>query len=348
MLEGLIRIDTRNPGGDERGLSLQLARLLVPFRPDRLDVVPVLGGHSYVLASFGLPKTLVNAHIDTVPTAAGWTRPPHEPYERDGRIFGLGAADTKGAIAAALTALELARPRDLGLLFSGDEEHGGSCMRAFLASDAAQWVKRALVCEPTGLRVGTRHRGLMTFRAEAQGEGGHSSLADALDKPVVTLCRVAVALDDWSRLKLLAGPPGFKGMCVNVAELRGGVAFNVVPPMAELIWSLRPPPGANIEEVKTELAQLMPPNVLWRATLENPPFETKDVAGFQRLLGSRVDSPIDLGFWTEAALLSAAGIDAVVWGPGDVASAHAANESVAIAELDEARMMLGDLYRGSV
>src|SRR5262249_31928435 len=158
------------------------------------------------------------------------------------------AADTKGAIAAAVAALELARPRDLGLLFSGDEEHGGSCMQAFLRTDAARWVQRAVVCEPTSLAVGTRHRGVMAFLAEARGEGGHSSRADQLKKPVVELARLAVALDQWAQHNLELGPPGFRGLCVNVASLAGGVAFNVVPPRAELVFSLRPPPGADLRQ----------------------------------------------------------------------------------------------------
>src|SRR5207302_6010869 len=90
LLADLIRFDTRNPGGDEHALAEHLARLVEPFRPDRLDLVPVAGGHSYLLASFGLPRTLVNAHLDTVPTAAGWTRPPHEPYVVGDRLYGLG------------------------------------------------------------------------------------------------------------------------------------------------------------------------------------------------------------------------------------------------------------------
>src|SRR5206468_475534 len=131
--------------------------------------------------------------------------------------------------------------------------------------------------------------------------------------------------DDWAQQNLEQGPPEFRGLCVNVAELRGGVAFNVVPPRAELVFSLRPPPGADLRQLGAEMAALVPAGVSLRTTLEHPPFQTREPAAFRRLLGARVDRPVDLGFWTEAALLSAAGIDAVVWGPGDIAHAHAAN-----------------------
>ncbi|HEY0712091.1 MAG TPA: M20/M25/M40 family metallo-hydrolase, partial [Polyangia bacterium] len=83
----------------------------------------------------------------------------------------------------------------------------------------------------------------------------------------------------------------------------------------------------------------------WQNTHVNPPFATRDLASFAPLLGAeRVGAPLDLGFWTEAALFAEAGVDAVVFGPGDITEAHAADEFVEIAQLEAAR----DVFRSVV
>lgn len=358
LLESLIRVDTRNPGGDELALAELLAAELrrAPHPPDEVLVGQVprpgaaRGAGAWVFARWGVPRLLLNAHLDTVPAGPGWSRPPHEPHREGGRLYGLGAADTKGAIAAALCALDVVAgaPRDLGLLFSGDEEGGSTCLPAFLAAGHARHAARVIVCEPTSLRAGTRHRGIVALRAWRKGEGGHSSLADHLSAPVAELARAAVAADDWGRRRRAEGPPGFAGMCLNVARLEGGVAFNVVPADASLSISLRPPPGADtaglLAGLQAAMAQAAPEATI-QVELANPPFATQEVAGFRPLLGEVMDAPVDLGFWTEAAVFAASGIDAVVCGPGDIAQAHAADEWVEVAQLYRARDLFAQAYR---
>jgi len=158
--------------------------------------------------------------------------------------------------------------------------------------------------------------------------------------PIADLARLAVAFDAWGKLRRDEGPPGFTGMCLNVAKLDGGVAFNVVPREATLSTSLRPPPGAEIDLVHADLLALATrvlPAAALTVELSNPPFQTRDLAAFRPWLGGLVDRPIDMGFWTEAAVLAQAGIDAVVFGPGDIAQAHAADEWVPLADLETAR-----------
>jgi acetylornithine deacetylase len=354
-LERLIRVDTHNPGGDERALARLLAAELQQRGPDevRLSEVPRDNETgAWVMARWGTPKVLVNAHLDTVPAAPGWTGNPHEPRrvsKIDGdRILGLGACDTKGAIAAILAALDDAPPRDLAVLFSGDEERSGSCMRDFLDSDAAKGIVRAIVCEPTSCRIGTRHRGILSLSVQRTGPGGHSSRADETAAPLADLARLATAWDDWGRRHRELGPLGFRGMCLNIARLDGGVAFNVIPSRAELVVSLRPPPGTDVRAVRAELeamARAQLPDLTLTTTVENAPFATRDLESFRPLLGDLVSKPIDLAFWTEAAMLSEAGIDAVVFGPGDIALAHGADESVPVPELERARAVFARLFK---
>src|ERR1700749_3329233 len=101
---------------------------------------------------------MLNAHVETGPANAGYTSPPHDLVLRGSRLHGLGAAARKGAIGCILSARETCRGegrsvRDVGILFSGDEESGGEVMRAFLDSGRAAGVTHAIACEPTECRV---------------------------------------------------------------------------------------------------------------------------------------------------------------------------------------------------
>jgi len=340
--------------GEEAPLANRLAEMLRDRKADEVVVVEAprtdgLKAASWVFARYGEnPKLVVNAHLDTVPPNADWVTDPFKPHLHEGKLYALGASDTKGAAAAILSALDEVTPKSVAVLFSGDEEYSSVAMRSFLASDHAKGIERAIVCEPTNLGVGVRHRGFVAFHVTVSSPGGHSSRADHVLSPIALLARVAVALDDWGKLHKDKGPAGFEGMCLNLAKLDGGVAFNVIPAEARLVVSFRPPPGANTKQICTELEQLVAAiagdtaKVTWQRV--NVPFATRDVSSFTALL-PKAKSPIDLAFWTEAALLSEAGIDAVVMGTGDIAQAHAPNEWVTLKELEEAKDLFRDLFR---
>ncbi len=353
ILDPLIRHRTDALHGDEKALARHLERALRRHRPDELLIVdvprpsPVPPG-ACVFARWGQPRLLLNVHLDTVPPNAGWHADPFAPVVSNGRVTGLGSADTKGAIAAILSALHAQSPRNLAVLFSGDEERQGMCVESFLRSSHLRGVTQAIVCEPTRLQVGTRHRGVLALEVSIEATGGHSSKADTMRAPLAELARLAVAYDDWGRVQRTLGPPGFQGMCLNIARLDGGIAFNMVPARATLCLSVRCPPDADPRTVRQELegiARLAIPDATIKAPVDHAPFHTRDVAAFAPWLGEAVRQPVDLGFWTEAALLSAAGIDAVVFGPGDIAQAHAADEWVEIEQLERARETFVALFR---
>src|SRR5678815_2367624 len=244
-LAELVSFDSRNPEGDERPLVERLGAELRALGASSVEEADV-GEHAYVYARFGgdTPRVLLNAHVDTVPANDGYTSPPHLLVRRGSRLYGLGTADIKGAIAAILEALA-AGPvtRPVAVLFSGDEEHGGGCIRAFLDSGAARGLERAIVAEPTSCRVGVRHRGIGAATVTLEAAGGHSSRVDEMVNPIAVLARAAVALEDFAIEQRSKGPQGFKGINQNVAALDGGIAFNVVPTRATLTFSLRQATG---------------------------------------------------------------------------------------------------------
>jgi len=348
-LAELVAFDTQNPMGNERPAVEMLARELRAVGARAVETFEAEGHHA-VYARFGddAPSLLVNAHVDTVPANSGYSAPPHTLVEREGKLHGLGAADTKGAIAAILEALAIKAaegrlPRSVGVLFSGDEERGANvCIRTFLGSARARGLARAIVCEPTGTRVGARHRGIGIAEAVATSAGGHSSRADLVPNPVLTLARTALAINDWARTWRELGPQGFRGLCLNIAAIDGGVAFNVIPTMATLRLSIRPAPGMDARELLGEAEgearrAAAPQDLDWKVVHTSPPFATRELGSFEPLLGERVRAPVDLAYWTEAALFSAAGIDAVVFGPGHIEQAHAADEFVEMEQLETAR-----------
>lgn len=344
--------NAERPAGDELALCRHLAPRLERAGAT-VEIAEVTRGSGepggYIFARWGTARRIVNAHVDTVPANSGWSRDPWKATPVGDRLYGLGTADTKGAIAAAVLAAEAAAARsqlaDVGLLFSGDEEHGTASVRAFLASPAAAEVKHVIVCEPTARRAGLAHRGVLASRATLRGTGGHSSKADHLPRPLAQLARLAAALDDRGRARLHDGPADMPGLCLNIAGLAGGIAFNVIPAQGELTWSLRPAPGFDFAAWRAEVAAAaaaIDPAIVLEDMIDHAPFRCARPEPLRELLAGHVAAFGPLDFWTEAALYAERGIDAVVVGPGDIAQAHAADEWVALADLDWAVAMLGD------
>src|SRR5262249_43936253 len=161
-------------------------------------------------------------------------------------------------------------------------------LKAFVDSGAAAEARQAIVCEPTSCRMATRHRGVLAFIARLAGQGAHSSLADRLPAPLVDIARAAVALRDWALARKDPGPPGFEGLCRNIAGLHGGVASNVVPKEVRPTLSLRPPPGADQKGLTREVFDLIERHARGASietVLDNPPFATRSPESFRNLLG---------------------------------------------------------------
>lgn len=351
-LTKLVAMDTRNGTGDEVACVEFLAQSLSSFEPDELITQTVTRSRgkpdsAYVLARWGTPKVLLNVHIDTVPSGEGWTTDPLKLRQDADRLIGLGSSDIKGAAACILAALGTIKPKDVAVLFSGDEEHGSEVMPAVIRNGHTGDAPMAIICEPTGCQPGRRHRGMLAFSALSTGKGGHSSLSDHTAAPLQTLARLATQVGDYGQNHLDFGEPPYKGLCVNIGGMVSDGSYNVIPTEAKLWFSMRPPPGdevrARAKDIEDISAKLYA-HIHLDKIVELLPFESRDPHAFAPLFNNY--DPIDLPYWTEAAMLSDAGINAIVYGPGDVDQAHKPNEFVTLGHLSEAMQIYGRALSG--
>ena len=343
-LEALVAVDTRNP---PRAIGSEIFDYLQNALPgDFRHTLRDHGAGSVSLLSVrGAPSRVFNFHLDTVPASSQWTDDPLRLRIAGERAIGLGACDIKGA-AAAMVAAAHSTQGDVALLFTSDEEaNDARGVAAFLAF--GHGYREAVIAEPTQCRARLAHRGLVSALARFRGIPGHASEARALDENAVhrAIAWGAKALGyarDWRS----ASFGELTGLPFNLGRIEGGIKGNVIAPECEVRFNFRPLPSQSVDGLLALLRGMSPPSEL--ATLEEtfrgPPLpahagaaaeaaldEARKLAG---TLGLEVGPAVD--FWTEASLFSQAGLTALVYGPGDIAQAHSADEWVELAQLEEA------------
>jgi acetylornithine deacetylase len=353
-LEPLIGFDTRNGSGDEVACVKWLAGQLEKFSPDQIKVDGVQRSRgksdsAYVLAVWGTPQILLNVHIDTVPSGAGWISDPLALRKDGDQYIGLGTSDIKGAAACILAALETVNPTNVAVLFSGDEEHGSEVMPVAIADNNLGDIPNAIICEPTSCAMGARHRGMLAMGVKLTGPGGHSSLSDVIEAPLQKIARFAAKLSDYGDSLKPIGADPYKGVCLNIGDIRSDGSYNVIPTEAEFKFSMRPPPGDNVarhqQAAQDILAGLYPEAKLDIIAALNP-FQSREPQRLSKLcLGL---PPTDLPYWTEAAMLSEAGVNAVVFGPGHIGQAHRPNEYVEGEQLVKAAQVYAAALAGGL
>lgn len=340
LLDRLVAIDTQNPPRaiDRGGIFAAITGALGPSFTSEIEDLG--DGCVSLLATRGAPSLLCNVHIDTVPADPAWSGDPRLLRVESDRAIGLGACDIKGAAAALIVAAERTRG-DAALLFTSDEEAGSSrCVKSFLGERRP--YRGALIAEPTRCRAVIEHRGIATARGVFRGEGGHASSPRALDDSALhEAVRWAARAIDFATESEARRYRSLSGIRYNLGVLGGGTKPNMIAAAAELRFGVRPLPDQRPEDLLASITALAPrpDRVTWTPGFLAPPLPAPgaDLAAARALaeeLGLDVGEPVD--FWTEAALFSAAGVPAIVYGPGDIAEAHTAGEWVRLSELIEA------------
>jgi acetylornithine deacetylase len=322
-----------------RGLRLD-AELIGPAeRPSVVAEIRAPGAQETVL---------IASHLDTVPVDA-MEIDPFDPRIENGRLYGRGSCDTKAGMAALVAALERILPgrrltRSAIVVGESDEEFGSIGARAVAQQLArpAHWV---LATEPTGLRVVTHHKGIAIVDLVARGVACHSSNPRAGKSAIVALSRAVLALEKLgaeleTRPHPLLGPG-----TLSVGQIGGGSAPNIVPDTCWLRMDRRLLPGDSEERIRAELRGALEREgvgdvAIARCSIEKGPLGTPRehaaVRACQSALASlgRTGEPDTVAFATDAGVLAELGMPGIVLGPGSIAQAHTARESVAIAEVE--------------
>lgn len=356
--EALVARPSENPPGEEAAVAEWLVDRLessaVPFEVEATAIEP---GRPNVVARTGDPDrgtVLLTGHTDVVPAdSEDWTTPPYEPEVRDGRLYGRGTADMKGALAAMIIGTEryVERAEESGevvLAFAVDEEYGGRGTQALVEGGLDADV--AVVGEPTDLNVCTAIKGVSRYEVTITGEGCHSGMPDegrdAIRALSALLDRIATLDDELEETahEVLSHED------VTVTEVAGGLAPNVVAERASATIDWRFLPGkttpepfdrrfhealdgitANGDPVDVNVDR----TVFARAAETDPDHQTVSTV-LDAASGEGIDTEL-VGFnaATDARfLVHDADIPTVHFGPGSITDdAHTVDESVAVADL---------------
>ena len=368
LLRDLVSIPSVNPMG--RPLSgpeyfeYQVTAYLERFfrdlgvRYERQTVAPL---RDNIIAYYEPDKTgpviLLEAHQDTVP-AENMTIAPFEGRIDNGRLYGRGACDIKGGMAAMLAAFaRVVRERppsacpvtmacvvDEEFTFRGITELVSRGVRADLA----------VVAEPTRLAIVNAHKGAIRWRVETRGRSCHSSNPEQginaiyrMGKVITALERLAYDLPRTRRDPVL-GPPS-----ISVGRIEGGVSVNIVPDNCYIEVDRRLVSGEDPAEARKHVADYLQQHpVIDFEVYHGSPWlikpalspEGSEVAVAR--LGAAIDAVLgghrveSVAYGTDASSLAEAGIPSVVFGPGDIAKAHTADEWVDLSEVEQASDIL--------
>lgn len=211
--------------------------------------------------------------------------------------------------------------------------------------NSRQRFDAVIVAEPTRGEAVLAHRGISSVLMRFGGRAGHASSSNAkTDSALHQAIRWGARALDFVETQSHARFGGLTGLRFNIGRIEGGIKANVVAPAAELRFGFRPLPSMDSDVLLEQFRGFAdPPAAEFTETFRGAPLPAADVdeAETRRLaardlvdaLGIPIGSAVD--FWTEAALFSAAGFTSIVYGPGDIAQAHAADEWVALSQLND-------------
>jgi acetylornithine deacetylase len=354
LLERLVEIDSVNPtlvpgGAGEwpiaRFVAEWLARAgldvsVTDAAPGRPNVVGVRRG-------LGAGRTLLlNAHTDTV--GAGAVRPPHEPVVEGGRLYGRGSYDMKAGLAAAMLAGAALSglAGDVVVAAVADEEAAGSGTRALCAEWSAD---AAIVTEPTDLDVAIAHKGFVGFELATAGRAAHGSRPEIGVDAIAAMGPVLERLADVER-RLRDAPrhPLLGAGSIHASTIAGGQEYSSYPARCALRGERRTLPGESAGAVRGELDRLVRESGVSarvQVLFVGEAFEAAPGEEIVRLVQRHAGTElVGVPYWADSALIAAAGIPTVLFGPRG-AGAHAAVEWVDLASVERVRDVLVSVAR---
>ena len=376
LLARLVACPSVNPGrrqsveplyGEGR-LAELLAGMVSPWGAD-VRLPEVSPGRPNFIAHFpGADQTrslMLEAHSDTV-DVGDMTIEPFEPAIRDGRLYGRGSCDTKGAMAAMLLAMEAVcdadglPPVDVYLVSTCDEEDGATGAQRLMAEGFR--ADAAVVGEPTDLALVHATKGAVRYHIETRGVPAHSSTPDRGISAIYHMRRVLAMIEDDVAASLAApdkahpllGPP-----TISVGTIRGGTQVNVVPAGCEIEVDRRLVPGESAEQVAADLRQRVSSlaadspsfEFACEQTQHYPPFEVSCESPLARRAADACRAVLGDARFATAAWASNAGpfqqtgIPCILFGPGSAGQAHTREEFIELAQVPQAAAVYAEIIR---
>jgi acetylornithine deacetylase len=364
LTRALVQIDSRNPtlsadGPGERNIALALGSVLEKWgfsvdvgESDRPNLIARIGPRDS-------PAIMFAGHLDTV-GVEGMTHDPFSGNIRDGRLYGRGSCDMKSGVAAmcvaALKASERAgssAAQQIVIAAVTDEEYESLGMRAMLQSGVT--AEYAILTEPTRLAICPAHRGFVWSEIEFTGRAAHGSRWDIGIDAIRHAGLVLTGIDDLDAGALQNRTHPLLGRgSIHASTIVGGIGMSTYPDKCILRIERRTIPAESADDSLRELRSICDAVRARRPDLDatvrliaaqEPSDVQVDAPVVQSLMKAlseeELNAPVEgLSAWTDAALLNAAGIPAVCFGPGDIALAHAAEEFVPVDEIEKATRVL--------
>jgi acetylornithine deacetylase/succinyl-diaminopimelate desuccinylase family protein len=357
LARDLVRFDTDNPPGNETALAEFLGSYLGKLGLE-IEYQEVKPGRSNVLARLGSadasPHLILNGHIDTVPSGAGWTKDPHGGEVIDGRMYGRGTSDMKAGVAAMMIAVE-------AIVRAGIPLRGRLTLAGVIDEEDTQDGTRyaveqglrgdfAIVGEPTEFLPVIAHKGDMYIEITTHGVEAHASTphagVNAIDQMADVIVELrALAADYAARPHPIVGPP-----TLTVGTIEGGVITCMVPGSCSITVDRRVLPGedpeAIIGEVRDRIGRIKARRSDFQAEarigLFGPPMETAAdnpvVGAIREATAEVLGKDPGVHGWSATCdaniLVDQGSTPSVVFGPGSIASqAHRPDESIGVDEI---------------
>ena len=327
-------------------LGFKVDLLPIPGQPDKANLIATLGP-----TRPGSQGLVLSGHTDTVPFDAGaWSQDPFMLTERDQKYFGLGSSDMKSFFAFALAVASEYRTEDLKqpliLLATADEE-SAMCGAQALIQEQLAHARYAIIGEPTGLRPVHMHKGVMMESLVVHGHAGHSSNPALGASAVEGMHRIVQELLIWrDELQHKYTDQNFEVdvPTLNFGSIHGGDNPNRICAHCETQIDIRPLPGMDIDDLRTEMLRRLAPVLKDDHGLR---LEHRPIFCGVPSFGLTAESPLvryaekhsghaaqAVAFGTEAPYLANLGLDTIIMGPGDINQAHQPDEYLATNRID--------------
>ena len=359
-LADLVRVNSVNPAYGDGGSEANVTPLLREFFNHRgietfeQEVFP--GRHNLIARLPGETqrRLVLEAHTDTV-SIKNMTIPPFEPTIREGRLYGRGAVDDKAGVAAMMHAVASIKadgivPRwEVWMAAVVDEEF---TYRGVVKLCEGLQAEAAIVAEATELRAVIASKGVLRLRIITRGKAAHSSKPQMGNNAITHMSRLVLALEEENARLDAHTHPMLGSPTLSVGVIRGGVQVNFVPDQCAIEMDRRLLPGERAVEVIAHYQSVLDAMKIvhpgFDAFIEAPPLlvdealsTPADAAVVQcaqqvlRGLGLN-EQPCGVPYGSDASKLSRAGIPSIIFGPGSIDQAHAADEYVEIVQVEQA------------